>query len=162
MTVTSPQLRSAAALIAAVPGLVARVTTTAGDVLEVGTHEDAHLCSDAFRELVLERHDSPASFARALIIDGIDPATGLARRDGVRWFVSPMPAKPTVACLRASGHTSAPLQAMVRDDADLALSVVALRDQSGAHTAAQLDEAATAAYGACLVEHLMLTTTYPS
>ncbi|WP_061961692.1 hypothetical protein [Demequina flava] len=158
MSVTSPQLRSAAALVAAVPGLVARVTTVDGDAIVVGAHEDAHLCSDAFRELVLEHHARSEDFARALMVDGIDPTTGFAHRDGVRWFVSPMPAKPTVACLRASGHTAAPLQALVRDDADLGLSVVALRDQSGTHTSQQLDEAATAAYGACLVEHLVLTT----
>ncbi|WP_062078032.1 hypothetical protein [Demequina globuliformis] len=159
MTVTSPQLRSAAALLAAVPGLVARVTTADGETLIAGEDEQAQLCGDRFRALVLARHTAAESFATALVLDGVDPATGLARRDGVRWFVSPMPAKPTVACLRASGHTAAPLQALVRDDAELGLSVVAIRDQSGASSAAALDEAATAAYGACLVEHLLLTTT---
>ncbi|WP_062071615.1 hypothetical protein [Demequina sediminicola] len=156
MTITAPQLRSAAALLAAVPGLACRLTLDEGDELVAGEHSDAQMCGHSFHDFIRERHERLN--VSDLTIDGVDPATGLACHQGMRWFVSPMPASATVACLRDAGYTRAPWQALVRTDEDLGVSVVAVRDQSGHASTAELDAVAVAAYGACLVEHLIVTT----
>ncbi len=167
MTVTAVQIRSAAALMGAVPGLVARLTLEADAVsgqprdvsLVAGDAPDATMCGHGFRAMVLERHLEGEGLTGArLSLDHADPATGLIRRGGVRWFVSPLPAKLTVATLREAGHTRAPLQSVVRGDAALGLSVVAVRDHRRATTDDELDAAATAASAVCLVAHLLTTS----
>ncbi|WP_084099720.1 hypothetical protein [Demequina sp. NBRC 110051] len=167
MSVSAVQIRSAAALMGAVPGLVARLTLPADAVagtqrpvtLVAGDSPDATMCGHDFRAMVLERHLEGEGLDDAhLTLDHADPATGLIRRGGVRWFVSPLPAKLSVATLRDAGHTRAPLQSVVRGDDALGLSVVAVRDQSRAATDDELDAAATAASAACLVAHLLTTS----
>ncbi|WP_084078985.1 hypothetical protein [Demequina sp. NBRC 110057] len=159
MTVSAPQIRSAAALLGAVPGLTARLTVPGADAVVAGAADDATMCGHTFRSLVLERHlDGEGLEGATLHLDDADHATGLIARGAVRWFVTPLPAPLAVAALRDSGHTRAPLQSVVRADASLGVSVVAVRDQSGRVPAGDLDEAAVAASAACLVAHLLTTS----
>ncbi|WP_084105988.1 hypothetical protein [Demequina sp. NBRC 110056] len=166
MTVTAPQLRSAAALVAAVPGIACRLTTADGARVVAGAADDAGLCGIGFRELVLEMAvssaDAPAGAARTLEVDGVDAATGLARTPGARYFVSPLPSRHTTDALRASDAVRPPYLAMVRGDEELGVSVVRVT-RSGATAVPQekdpdLDEVALAAFSSCLVAHLIATT----
>lgn len=159
MTLTAPQLRSTAALVAAVPGLRARLADAAGTCLEVGPDGEGGLRAQAFHDMVRDAHARGEMVAAVEVaIDGLDPATGLVHHAGARWFVSPLPARHTIACLREAGHTRAPLQAMVRGDHELGVSVVRIADASGALDPAAIDDAATSARAACLVAHLVSTT----
>lgn len=168
MTVTAVQIRSAAALMGAVPGLTARLTLPAADAVAgsraavtvvAGAAPEATVCGHEFRQLVIARHLEGEGLAEAfLTLDEADTATGLIRRGAVRWFVSPLPAKLTVQTLREAGHTRAPLQAAVRADDTLGVSVVAVRDQSHAATDGEMDDTAMAASAACLVTHLLTTS----
>ncbi|GIG53625.1 hypothetical protein [Demequina activiva] len=159
MTLTAPQLRSTAALVAAVPGLRARLADATGTCVEVGPDGDGHLRAQAFHDIVRDAHARGEVLAATeLTVEGLDAATGLVHHAGARWFVSPLPARRTVACLRESGHTPAPLQAMVRGDDELGVSVVRIADRSGALDPAAIDAAAVSARAACLVAHLVSTT----
>ena len=159
MTLTAPQLRSTAALVAAVPGIRARLADATGTCMEVGPDGDGHLRAQAFHDMVRDAHARGETLAATEVtVDGLDAATGLVHHAGARWFVSPLAARITVECLREAGHTRAPLQAMVRGDHELGVSVVRIADASGALHPAALDEAATSARAACLVAHLLSTT----
>ena len=159
MTLTAPQLRSTAALVAAVPGIRARLADAAGACLEVGPDGEGRLRAQAFHDMVRDAHARGETLAATeLTVDGFDPATGLVHHAGARWFVSPLPACHTVACLREAGHTRAPVQAMVRGDAELGVSVVRIADASGDLAPTAIDEAAVGARAACLVAHLLSTT----
>ncbi|WP_084039348.1 hypothetical protein [Demequina sp. NBRC 110053] len=162
MSVTGPQLRSAAALAACVPGIVCRLTTAGGARVIAGAAEDAELCGEGFRELVMRGADAAAHGARSLEVDGVDAATGLARTPGARYFVSPLPSCHTADTLRASDAVRPPFLAMVRGDEELGVSVVRVT-RSGAATVPHehdpnLDEVALAAFSSCLVAHLIATT----
>lgn len=162
MTVTAPYIRSAAALVAAVPGVAVHLTLPDQTVI-AGDSDDATMCGHTFRSLVIDQFLDGSGLDHAtLTIPNADHITGLISngrtgKAAARWFVSPLPAPMTVETLREAGHTKAPLQALVRADADLGVSVVAVRDQSGASTPTELDDAAVAASAACVVAHLLAT-----
>lgn len=170
MTVTDPQVRSAAALVAVVPDLVCRLTTAAGARIVAGAGDSAQVCGQAFRDLVVS---GQATDAAHLQMDGIDPRTGLAVTPGARWFVSPLPASHTTAALRDAQAVAPPYLAMVRGDQELGVSVVRVTRSGFAAPAppasslpsgvlqdadSDLDEIALAAFSSCLVAHLIATT----
>jgi len=164
MTVTEPQLRSAAALVAAVPGIVCRLTTAGGARMVAGTADDAEVCGTTFREMVIRGDAEAARATERLDLEGVDPATGLAATPGARYFVSPLPSRPTTEALRACEAVAAPYFAMARADQELGVSVVrvsragAAPDHASTDSDPDLDEAALAAFSSCLVAHLIATT----
>ncbi|WP_297084296.1 hypothetical protein [uncultured Demequina sp.] len=164
MTVTEPQLRSAAALVAVVPGIVCRLTTAGGACMIAGSADDAEVCGTTFREMVIRGDASAASATERLDLDGVAPATGLAATPGARYFVSPLPSRQTTDALRECDAVTAPYFAMARADAELGVSVVRVSragtslDRATNESDPDLDEVALAAFSSCLVAHLIATT----
>ncbi|MFV0633823.1 hypothetical protein [Demequina sp.] len=165
MTVTAPQLRSAAALTAAVQGLACRVDTAEGRCVIAGAATDAQMCALAFRQFVIKGDWSDVGAPTCLAIDGVDPTTGFAAKPGERYLVSPLSPQATIAALREAGCVAPPFQAMVRGDDELAVSVVRLSRvgvDSPALEDPELDELSLEVFSTCLIAHLTGTTDVPT
>ncbi len=186
MPLSRAAVESVAALCGAVPDLSFTVTTATGATLWVAEHPDARLCVHAFRTVVAQW---VADCGHELCLESVEfdqfaLAGGILGRRGERWIVSPLGANRTAAALRAVEGMADTLHVLVREDADFDVSVVHLRPDmvalAGAdrgavehdavehdaveHDAVErlLDDAAIAAYAACLTEELLAVSAPPS
>ena len=86
---------------------------------------------------------------------------GILTRAGERWIVSPLDALASAECIRGIGELEACLEVLVREDAEFGVTVArfTIADHVTMASPRQaehlLDDAALAAYAACLAEELM-------
>jgi len=154
MTLSRPTVEGLAALCAAVPDLAFTVTTASGGDMWVAEHPDARLCVHAFRHAIAEwpAEHTHSPCIEAVEFDAFEQRAGVLQRLGERWFVSPLGAEETAACLRGCAEIDSRVRALVRADPDFGLSVVRL--SSDEVDESTLDDGAFAAYAACLTEDL--------
>lgn len=156
MTISRISLSHVAALAAAVPNLKVRLGTDSGGTVLVADEPGASLCAHAFRHVMAQWPDETghSPCVNSVIYEGVrECPAGLAAGD-VRWFVTELGAQEaanTLCAQRARDGIS--IDTEVRYDALLALTVVRL--ESDELDEDDLDEAALAAYGACVTEHLV-------
>jgi len=154
MTLSRSTVQGLAALCGGIPDITFTVSTSSGGDLWVAEHPDAQLCVHAFRRAIQEwpQSDCHAPCIEAVTFDHFEEMGGVLSRTGERWFVSPLDAESTAACLRGAGiHAS--IDALVREDLDFNVSVVQLANRGADE--GRLDDAALTAYAACLTEELV-------
>lgn len=154
MTLSRPTVESLAALCGAIPDIAMAVTTTSGAVLEVAERPDAALCPHTFRRAVASWPSCPehAPCIEDVVIEGFGARGGIFSRLGERWFVSPMGADDTAASVRDCDGVDGSINVLVREDLDFGMSVVRIAGDLASE--AHLDDAAVAAYAACLTQDL--------
>jgi len=158
MSLSRQTVHGLAALCGGIPDLKFTVSTSSGGDLWVAEHPDAQLCVHAFRQAIAEwpESDCHAPCIEGVAFDEFEELAGVLSRDGERWFVSPLDAQATADCLRSAGLDDA-IDALVREDLDFDVSVVRL--STGIANESELDDAAIAAYAACLTEELTRAST---
>lgn len=176
MPLSRAAVESVAALCGAVPDLSFTVTTATGSTLWVAEHPDARLCVHAFRTVVAQwvADCGHEPCLEAVDFDEFALKGGILSRRGERWVVSPLGAGRTAAALRGVDGMADTLHVLVREDLDFDVSVVHLRldmvalshagDKAAQPGAVEqvLDDAAIAAYAACLTEELLTVSAPPS
>jgi len=147
-----------AALAASVPHLTVALDTHSGSAVTVGDGPEASMCAHAFRQVVANwpEDGDHAPCVDQIRFDGADERGPVLATGRVRWFVSDLSAQDTIAALRGArpeGPRGPRVDTRVRHDATLGVSIVRMESAELDHVA--LDERATAAYAACLAEHLI-------
>lgn len=157
MTLSRQTVHGLAALCGGIPDLTFTVSTSSGGDLWVAEHPDAQLCVHAFRQAIQEwpKSECHAPCIEAVAFDEFTEIGGVLSRSGERWFVSPLSAEATAACLRTCADIDNSIDALVREDLDFQVCVVRLSMREPSE--AVLDEAAIAGYAACLAEELTRT-----
>jgi hypothetical protein len=154
MTLSRSTVQGLAALCGGIPDLAFTVSTSSGGDLWVAEHPDAQLCVHAFRQAIQDwpQSDCHAPCIEAVAFDDFDEIAGVLSRSGERWFVSPLGADATAVCLRDCAEIGGAIDALVREDLDFGVAVVRMSMREPIE--AELDDAAIAAYAACLAEDL--------
>jgi hypothetical protein len=168
MTSNAESLRLSVGLVHAVPGAELRLTTTDDQVVVISTHPGADLDPCAMRRTVLASA-CPAKPDLSRWISAVDIGgslkscgAGLYRaRSGLteqRWFASLLRPERVLDLLEAVDVSAVPddaLLASVRPDPALGMSSVCI-SVAAPCLEKRMDEIASAAYAACLIEELTL------
>lgn len=154
MTLSRSTVQGLAALCGGIPDITFTVSTSSGGDLWVAEHPDAQLCVHAFRRAIQEwpQGDCHAPCIEAVSFDDFVEIGGILSRAGERWFVSPLRAEATADALNSADELDAHVDVIVREDLDFNVSVVRVSRRDGDEE--ELDDAAIAAYAACLTEEL--------
>lgn len=155
MSVPLSTLVQASALAAVVPHLTVSFETHSGSTVIVGNFAEASMCAQMFRHVVAEwpTDGEHEPCVEQIHFDGAHERGPVLASGNVRWFVSELAAAEVVAVARESRAGLPRIDTRVRLDPVLGVTVV--RMASDEFDSADLDEAATLLYAACLAEHLI-------
>lgn len=155
MSVPLSTLVQASALAAVVPHLTVSFETHSGSTVIVGDFPEASMCAQMFRHVVAKWPSGTehAPCVEQVHFDGAHERGPVLATGNTRWYVSELTAADVVAQARESREGLPRIDTRVRLDPVLGVSVV--RMASDQLDSAELDEAATLLYAACLAEHLI-------